>query len=223
MNELLPSQKNEVLLAIRESGMNPLEFEFTESRRPRSTVTSIQLTHVPSKYWFRLHGTIVRFSPGEETSQEQSNELSWTGKIGKLRLWLGYLKREVEAPDLWASLARERELLGVEPAGAVNTPFSAEEQIQAKRAIEEIRIYISSTYSLADEPLAEVNRKLDYLIDASSRLGRIDWKNIVIGALVTLALERVLRSGSGMSDLFGFAGHLLRQLLGGVISPPLLH
>lgn len=129
----------------------------------------------------------------------------------------------MEAPDLWGSLAQERELLGSEPAEAVNTPFNADERSQIKRAIDEIRVYITTTYSLTDEPLRRVNAKLDYLIDASTRLGRIDWKNLFVGALFSLALQQLSPTGPGLRELVVTAGHLLRHILGGIISPPLLY
>ena len=51
------------------------------------------------------------------------------------------------APYLWASLPQENELLSIDPAEAVNTPFTADEQVQIKKTIEEIRAYITSTYT----------------------------------------------------------------------------
>jgi hypothetical protein len=120
---------------------------------------------------------------------------------------------------------KNRSCFSAEPAGAVNTPFTADEQVHIKRSIEEIRVYITSTYSLAGKPLAKVNQKLDYLdylIDAATRLGRIDGKNIFVGALVGLILQQVIPSDSGFRELLGAAGHLLRHVLGGIMSPPLL-
>ena len=217
---LLQSQKNEVLLTIKESGLNPREFELVD---PPENGCITHLIHVPSGYRFRLSEFAVSYSPAEETRQQHIEQSNWAGKISILAKWLDYLKREVEAPDLWASLAQAQEMLGAEPTEAVNTPFSAEEQIQAKRAIEDIRIYISATYSLADEPLAQVNRKLDYLIDASTRVGRKDWKVLFLGILFTLVVEQLIPSGPGLRELFGIAGHLIHQLLGGGMSPPLPH
>lgn len=78
-------------------------------------------------------------------------------------------------------------------------------------------------HSLSPEPLATVNRKLDYLIEASTRLGRIDWKNIFVGSLVGLALQQLIPAGPALGELFRVAGHLLRNVLGGLTSPPLLH
>lgn len=215
---LLQSQKNEVLLIIKDSGMNPLEFQLIEGSGWLPKVV-----HTPSGFDFTFSGDSVIFSPGANTVSQEVKQLAWVGKSNALRYWLSYLKREIEAPDLWGALAQEQELFRAEPAGAVNAPFNAAEQVQIKKAVEEIRVYITSTYSLTGEPLAKVNRKLDYLIDASTRLGRIDWKNIFVGALLSLALQQLSPSGPGLRELFAAAGHLLRHVLGGVISTPLLH
>lgn len=110
-----------------------------------------------------------------------------------------------------------------DPTEEDNTPFSAEEQVRVKRAIEEIRVYIRSTYSLASEPLATVNRKLDYLVDASIRLGRKDWTIICVGIFVTLAIPQLTPSGPGVRELVALAWQLVRHVLGDVTSPPLLH
>lgn len=110
-----------------------------------------------------------------------------------------------------------------ESAEADNTPLNAEERVQIKRVIEEIRIYITTTSTLGAEPLAKINRKLDYLIDASERVGRKDLKVLFLGILCTFVYEGLIPSGPDLRELFGIAGHLLRQVLGGGMSPPLLH
>lgn len=228
---LLQSQKNEVVSTIIAAGLDPLVFRFEEQKAkeergfvgPIVTIFFNRLVHIPSKYGLLFGEDIVVYRPGAEAIEEVEKRLNWTGKVEAVERWLTYLKREINEPDLWASLAQERELLASEPMGAVNAPFNAEEQSQIRRAIDEIRVYITSTYSLASEPLAKVNGKLDYLIDASTRIGRIDWKNIFVGALVGLVLQQLI-PGSGFQDLIGVASHLLRRVLGGVISsPPLLH
>ena len=198
--------------------MNPLEFQLIEQAPLYPT-----LTYTLSEFYFQFGPSHVAFSPGEEAQRQQIDRLNWVGKSTFLRNWLTYLKREIDAPDLWGSLSQEQELLSIEPAEAVNTPFTADEQVQIKSAIEEIRVYIISTYSLAEEPPAKINRKLDYLIDASTRLGRIDWKNLFVGALISLALQQLSPSGPGLREVLGVAGNLLRHVLGGIISPPLLH
>ena len=223
---LLKSQKNEVFLLIQEAGLSPFEFgleECTEENENGVEFHSHRLVHKPSTYALTFGEGFVTYSPGAKRLTSWEARPNWSGMLEAVQRWLGYLKREVEAPDLWAALAEEQELLGAEPAEAVNTPFNAEEQVQVKRAIEEIRVYITATHTLEAEPLAEINRKLDYLIDASTRLGRKDWKIICVGILVTLAISQLTPSGPGVRELFAIAWHLLRHVLGSVISPPLLH
>lgn len=224
-HRLLKAQRNEVLILVKQADLDPMDFAWEESEQPEdgATLRFHRLVHKPSSYACIFGKGFVEYSPGPNSQESFEMHPDWIDRLAGVNRWLSYLKREVETPDLWASLAQEKEMLGAEPVEAVNTTFNAEEQVQIKQAIEEIRVYISATYSLASEPLATVNRKLDYLIDASKRLGRIDWKNIFVAALITLALERVIPSGSGLRELFGFAGNLLRHVLSGVISPPLLH
>jgi hypothetical protein len=226
---LLKSQKNEILTLIQQAALDPMEFEWQEREETETyshgevTLHFHRLIHKPSGYAALFGENFLSYSPGSQSPNETESKIGWTGKRAAVVHWLVYLTREIEAPDLWGSLSQEQELLSIEPAEAVNTPFTSDEQAKIKSAIEEIRVYITSTYSLAGEPLAKVNRKLDYLIDASTRLGRIDWKNIFVSALISLALQQLSPSGPSLRELFAAAGHLLRHVLGGVISPPLLH
>ena len=226
---LLKSQQNEILILIKEAGLDPFEFQWEEFQEPRlHPLDKIspcfhRLIHKPSGFAALFEDQHLRYSPALDSTNAVEYTVNWAEMYLVAKRWLTYLKRELETPDLWASLSQEQEMLGVEPAEAVNTPFNAKERIQVKLAIEEIRIYIASTYSLADEPLAKVNRKLDYLIDASTRLGRIDWKNLFVGALISLAVQHLTPSSPGLRELLGTAWHLLRHVLGSVISPPLLH
>ncbi|MEI8013283.1 MAG: hypothetical protein WCH20_00455 [Nitrospira sp.] len=226
---LLKTQKNQILILIQSASLDPREFEWEEREEAENfshgevTLHFHRLLHTPSGYAALFGENFLSYSPGPQGPNETERNIGWTGKYLAVERWLTYLKREIDAPDLWASLAQEQELFSAEPAGAVNAPFNADEQVQIRKAVEEIRVFISSTYSLAGEPLATVNRKLDYLIDASTRVGRIDWKNIFVGALLSLALQQLSPSGPGLRELFAAAGHLLRHVLGGVISTPLLH
>jgi len=42
--------------------------------------------------------------------------------------------------------------------------------------------------SLAPDVLADVNKKLDHLIEATDRLGRFDWRALAVGILFEAAL-----------------------------------
>jgi hypothetical protein len=111
----------------------------------------------------------------------------------RVRRWLKDVKRDLETPDLWAELGGERELLA--PAAETdvqNTPFTSDEQAEIARQLRELKQYIQETYSLSEEETLALHARLDYLEEAAGRLGRIDWRNVVAGAMLTILVEAIL-------------------------------
>lgn len=232
-HRLLRTQMNEVLLAIKEAGMEPLEFKFSEETYSQSDGMGAlgvvqrnlyhRLVHEPSGYECVFEATRLSYSPGWTTRHTAEGSSEWRMKLVALSSWLKNLKREISAPDLWGSLADERALLNsFEPSADDNTPFTETEQRQIKLGIEELRAHISKTQPLNEEDAGKINVKLDYLISASEQLGRIHWKDIFVSTLLAIAWQLALPA-PGFHNLFSFAGQILRQILGTVISPPMLH
>ena len=56
------------------------------------------------------------------------HEYVWSNVEERVEHWAAKLKRDLETPDLWAELQREREILSRTPDDAENTPFTPEEQ-----------------------------------------------------------------------------------------------
>lgn len=132
------------------------------------------------------------------------------------------LKREIDAPDLWRSLAEERAFLdSSEPFADDNTQFTETERKQIKLGIEELRSYITKTQTLNEENARKVNARLDYLISASEQLGRIHWKDIFVGTLISIAWQLALPD-PGFHDFISFGWRIFRHLFGYVASPHLL-
>ena len=226
---LLKSQKNEILILIGQAGLDPMEFEWEEREETEDDfsddsllITFHRLVHKLSGYAAVFGENSLSYSPGSESVNETASKVNWIGKREAVGRWLTYLKREIGAPDLWASLAQEQELLRVEPTGTANTPFTPEEQIQIKQGVDQLRTYLTNTYSLAGENLRVVNAKLDYLIRASKELGRVHWKDIFISTVIGIAWQLALPA-SGFHDMFRFAGQILRHVLSPLTSLPLIH
>jgi hypothetical protein len=78
---LLQTQNNEVLLTVRQSGMNPLEFELVEH-------SNVRLIHKPSKILFIFGENVATFSPGAEAQYQTIANLNWAGKISMLEICL---------------------------------------------------------------------------------------------------------------------------------------
>jgi hypothetical protein len=194
---------------------------------PKYIARLLALAGTLGSFWSSGQGVPNSYEPGfsrvEFTSLDAiATVLEFTSIENSLRE-LEHRRQSGPQDSWWGSTSSSTSDFENDPTEGDNSPFNAEEQVRVKLAVEEIRVYIRSTYSLPSEPLAKVNRKLDYLIDASTRIGRKDWTIMCVGILVSLAIPQLTPSGPGVRELFAVAWNLVRHVLGGVISPPLLH
>jgi hypothetical protein len=187
--ELLRSQREWLFNAIAGSGFNAREFTLEPDPLGRPTVT-----HRPSAYWFRIMvepaGHTVSFSPASDRLEGSYGRGIWDSIVpAQFKLWLSYVRRELEASDPWAQLALQREAVAGDLNAVENTPFSAEELRVVARQIEEGRAY-ARALNLPPEQLAAVEARLDYVAGAAERgMGRIDWRNAFVGVMLTLLVE----------------------------------
>lgn len=99
--------------------------------------------------------------------------------------------REYTAPDLWGELERQRELV-VGEHEVENTRFTTAEQEQIAGQLREIKSYVRRTYQLTESQYSAIDDRLDYLEEAASRIGRIDWRNAFVGAFLGAVVQAVL-------------------------------
>jgi hypothetical protein len=64
-----------------------------------------------------------------------------------------------------------------------NSAFSVDEQREISRLIADLKIQAKKTYLLSDQEIGLLEAKLDYLCDAATRTGRVDWLNLTCGAI----------------------------------------
>jgi hypothetical protein len=220
-HSLLKSQKNSVFEIVQSAGLDPAEFEWTERRSIDSPIPAPALVHRPSNAWFTFDFDALaqhhlgHYSPGTETAEDVMRAGSWAAHLTNVAQWLQNLKREFYAPNLWDELAKQRELTAAtEPSDdADNAPFTLEEQEKIASQLREIRELLVRTERLEGERLRAVESRLDYLQEASTRMGRRDWLNIFYGAVFSWALtalvspdsarEVLIAAAQGLGDLFG--------------------
>lgn len=82
--------------------------------------------------------------------------------------WLRDGKSDLETPDFWAELGGERELLGLAPEEAENSPFTPEEQEEIAKQLREIKEYVKEMYPLSNPQLHALEERLDYLETAAA-------------------------------------------------------
>jgi len=206
---LLTSQKNQVLRLVKDSGLDPFNFEWSEILSERSivpelfsgdTVSMIEYKDSDFCYVFDFKNGkhYAEFSPGKETQTEHQFPGNWDLQIAYVEKWLNYLNREISEPDLWASLANSRLdcTLNIDPQED-NKPFTFTEVNQITTGVNEMRQYLESEFSDVKNANEIIGNKLDYLVDAAKRQGRKDWLHTCIGVLASLGTALGLTNEHG--------------------------
>jgi len=210
-------KSNQVFEAVEAAGLNPTEFDWDDS------TDDICLRHRWSEAYFFFIGApgryIARYAAGDERAVDVQ-KFSWEALMSSVGLWLSYIKRDVETPDLWAELQRETELLGDAWRDAVeNAPFTPNERADVARQLQELRRYVQDAYSLSERQLSDLDSKIDFLVDAAARLGRKDWLVVFIGTMAGFVLVAVLPPDAArhivlafLSGISHWLGHGFREL-----------
>jgi len=193
---LMKGQKNDLLMEIKRTELDPLNFEWKrlgDNKKNRGILDSF--TYKGTDYFFAVNipseHFVIAYSPGHTILQERVARYDWESVVYTFRDWLSYLSREISQPDLWEELEGLKENASFEYEFEYETEngmqqFTYQQVVQIEKGINEIREYLLEQ---VDGKTDEINHKLDYLIDASKRMGRTDWKNVFFGALVNLAIN----------------------------------
>jgi hypothetical protein len=184
-------QRNDIIKAIRAASLDPAEFPL--EKLPPNTA---RIKHGSGSF-FNVSEDLQNHFPGISAIGDEParpfTATSWSIVVKLFEAWLAGVKRDLETPDLWAELQNEARLFEFDSGDlAENTPFTREEQAQIARQLQEIAENARSTYSLSGTQMQAIDEKLSYLVDAASRLGRIDWRGLVIGTMLSFALSVAL-------------------------------
>lgn len=93
--------------------------------------------------------------------------------------------------------------------------FTTEEQRQLQLSINELKGLIIDKFQLQEEQQEIINTRLDYLIEATSRLNRFDWKGTVINTIISLiiALSFDAEKANQLVKLFQIVFHGIKDML----------
>lgn len=188
---LLPSQRNDVFTRVVSAGLRPGEFEWTEwASDVVNNLTVNALTHELSEdYWFQFDRNsrgehIAVFAPGSETHKEMRSPGSWENQLGYVDQWLVYLRREIEAPDLWSDVASSP---GID-VGTSNAPFTPTELAAIAERLTQIEARVKEVKALQEGEARYVHETLDYLKTTAKTEGRRNWINMAIGVIFNIVL-----------------------------------
>ncbi|HVR87938.1 MAG TPA: hypothetical protein VHG53_00140 [Candidatus Limnocylindria bacterium] len=204
-------QRNAILKAVTagELDANECTFYYDDG--------ASRVTHEPSKSYVLLVNDSERYIASAlvgEGPPSPAEACTWITVEDRVRRWAEEVKRDVDTPDLWADLlaARGSRLIEGVPGRAENSPFTPAEQEQLRVSIVQIHDYVLSAFELSGEQRSDIEGKLDYLITASKRVGRIDWKNIAVSVLVSTAVE-VARDPAQLNAFLNFCATALADLV----------
>jgi hypothetical protein len=217
MKNLPKWKRNDIFRAIEASGLSPEAFTWDDG------TDDLCLRHRSSAAYFVFAGTpgeyVARYVSGDDSVTELT-AYSWSKHLERFGRWAVAVKNDMETPDLWAELLQQTQLLGsASDDGLENTPFTPDERAEVARQLNEFRQRAKAEYSLSATQSEDLDSKVDYLVDAADRLGRKDWLNACMGALVGYFLATALSPDASrkiflmlLDNVAGFFGHGLRGL-----------
>jgi hypothetical protein len=210
-------QRNAIFQEIVAGGLDPNECNLTGGDQ------EVSISHVPSGWYFILGGDARGYSGsygvGDSTISWPYDASMWAKVPEKVRRWAEDVKHDVNTPDLWAELQRQREILtGARYEAVENTLFTPAEQTEIAKQLQEIKEYVKKTYSLSSQQMSRVEARLDEAKEASHRIGRKDWLLLFFGVTFTViatdflppeAVQHILIMAlRGLDHLFGGGGGL---------------
>ena len=168
-------KKNNLVETMQTVGLDPLQFELEENDGGQ-----VRIKHKcsPSCFTFRYDGGLITGSSvvGDGLEWQIVPSSSWQALLPRITTWLQEVKCDIETPDKWAELQKKARLLSAAPESIIeNTPFTPDEQNQIADQLQFMVERARRTYSLSEAQVKALNEKLDYVVDASHRLGRKDW------------------------------------------------
>lgn len=206
---------------MQEAGFDPSEFEWANARGEYFEGRVPCLVHTPTRstfvfdFWRGQSRHRAEFTPGVDTTVAEAVTGDWATQLKAVQLWLTNVQREQSSPNLWAELEKQRELLaaaaGSRSGEDSNSPFDLEEQAQIAAQLNEIKELLVQTHQ-ADRLALE--SRIEYLREASTRMGRRDWLNIFIGTIFGWALNGLVPP-EGVREVLTMATHGLGHLFGG--------
>ena len=157
---------------------------------------------------------IARYSPGEGQREEARKGQSRHTNLAA-HDWPRFLQRELTASDFWAQLASNPLVLAQTSTSDDISYFRDDEREELLRRLASIESRLIELYGHTPPGLSEIEKRMEEIRNASTRMGRKDWVMLTVGQLFSLVTTLGLDGekaravlelvGAGFS---GFAGLL---------------
>jgi hypothetical protein len=217
-------ERNQIFSAIEAGGLNPRDCawegfdkddgfsEFTH-RPTGATFTLWRKAAQPDKYDAQWNVETV-------ADYQHAKNYGWSRVPDFVKRWAELVVENEALPDLWAELARSREVLeAAETAG--NAPFTTDEQDDIGLRLDAVKQLVQERFDLSDEHMAALTAGIEEVKRASTRLGRKDWLMFVSGAALNLIVSAEVPPRA-VQTLLDLAVRGVAHLFGVGSPPPML-
>lgn len=179
-----------VFRSIIEGGFSPSEFDFDAQagelkHRDSGSYLFIRRTENDGYLEFELR---VGTDPATGGSSA-----SW-GELAGMRIpsWMEAIVRFQDTPDLWAELSNETRALHEALDNTTdNASFTPQEQHVIATRLDEIRNEIVERIDMVEVQVAELDTKIEFVKEATTRLGRKDWLLFAMGTFSSDVMSAV--------------------------------
>jgi hypothetical protein len=126
-----------------------------------------------------------------------------------------YIVEESE-PDLWDEFRKGNKTLNINSINFEDqSNFLNDEKKQVQLAIADLKLLIQKEFETSENEQRIVDSRLDYLVEATKRLNKFDWKSLAISTLISLSMALSLDTEKGrqLFELFKKVFGVIPQLL----------
>jgi hypothetical protein len=219
---LSKSQRNKILEKIQKVGLDPADFQWSEVQSQllhgQGNIVSL-LRHLPTGFYIRFdfcparlyerEAFVTERCPGMRKFTESLVNQDFDMRFEHASEWVELVHHEVETPDLWAEVAKSKELAeAAEALGDDNSPFSESERSVIEQRFDELEGFIIKNYITDRAHRQLVEQQLRYLVGAANRLGRKDWLILVFGQLISMGTTLAMNADK-IGGVLSYAAKLL--------------
>jgi len=146
--------------------------------------------------------SFVKYGPAYPVANAGGPGSKIDGVISWLKSWLAADVKsyfdDVSAIDLWEEYNNGGAYLEVEDIQINDISFfSKDDQLQLALAIGDLKSLIPQKFIVSEEQMLSINAKLDYLLAASERVSKTDWKGVAIGIIASIIIALSLDTEKG--------------------------
>jgi len=220
---ILKRYKNELFFYIKESKYGLDAFNFVEDDK---TLT-INFKNIPFRF-------IIESNPKDNHSFGYSytkflkdfpldeSLIHWVQFEQTLTVFHNWLQGDVQdyiseqnEIDLLDEYQKGQTILNIQDVDFDDkTNFGNDEKIQIKLAINDLKLLIHQQFEITEPEQEAVIARLDYLIEASNRLNKFDWKSLAINTIISISITLSLDTEKGrqLFELFKKVFKIIPQI-----------